>query len=168
MDEPDEILQRIMSAYGSLFKPTYWFMSRVVAERPYDALIDSIRSQFEVEDDTDVNYDRSFTYVLQRQRCRWALRLSMVGPYAVVARIDAAWRDILTATTPDVSEAERWLLDKVGAAKLRLLSRRELERPVALRLYDVEPENVRIYQALFEESDILPWDLETLRGLGLL
>jgi hypothetical protein len=49
-----------------------------------------------------------------------------------------------------------------------LLSRRELERPVALRLYDVEPENVRIYQALFEESDILPWDLETLRGLGLL
>jgi hypothetical protein len=55
-----------------------------------------------------------------------------------------------------------------GAANLRLLSRSELERPVALRQHTAKPDNLRICQALFEDTAILPWDLETLRRLGLM
>jgi hypothetical protein len=79
-----------------------------------------------------------------------------------------AWDEILTPTTPDLSVEERGLADKLIKAGFHLLGRQELERPVRLKLFTVDPGDVRIYHALFTDTSILPWDKDTMRRLELI
>jgi hypothetical protein len=96
-------------------------------------------------------------------------RLSVeVGPYAAFARVSNAWDTILTKATPGLSDEERRLADKVSQAGLKLLTQEELERPIALQLFNVDRASARVFHALFTDSPGLPWDKETLRRLGLI
>jgi hypothetical protein len=143
-----------------------------VAERldqePYAELVRSVAGQFEVADTTDANDDHAFVYTLSRDGRTWTLALSVVGPYAVLARVSDAWDEILTPTTPDLDEYERWLLYQLTGAGLRPLRREELEQPVGLALYNTEPGQVRVYHALVTDTPGLPWDTDELRRLGLI
>jgi hypothetical protein len=161
----DEVVRHIEQTYGSLSDPKFFFTQKALAERPYDDLVESI-SGFKITDDTDEDDDLAFNYLLTREGHKWAMSISMVGPYALLARVSQAWDEILTESTADLSSDERSLISKLTGAGLRLLSREELERPVALNL--TGPDDVRIYHALFTDTDGLPWDKEALRRLGLI
>ncbi|MBC6456418.1 hypothetical protein [Actinomadura sp. HBU206391] len=162
----DEILRRIEQTYGSLSDPKFFFVRRALEERPYDALVESIAKNFKVTEDTDENDDLAFNYLVSSDNRTWAMSISMVGPYALLARVGQAWDEILTPSTDDLSDHERWLLSRLTDSGLRPLGREELETPVALKL--TGPDDVRVYHALFTDTDGLPWDKETLRRLGLI
>lgn len=162
----DDIVRQIERTYGSLGDPDFSFVGAALEERPYDALVEAATAGFAATEDTDEDDDVAFNYLLGRDGDRWALSISMVGPYALFARISQAWDEILTPATTDLAPHEHRVIDVLTGAGLRLLGREELERPVALAL--TGPDDVRIYHALFSDTDGLPWDKVTLRRLGLI
>lgn len=167
----DDVLRQIERTYGSLEDPKYFGISDRMRSRPYEPLIEDICREFEVEDTTDTNTDVGFIYALARQAHSWALALSAVGPYAILARGlagSAAWGEILTPASPDLTPDETRLIRGVSDAGLRLLTREELEHPIPLHILGTDPATVRVYQAAFSNADILPWDTDTLRHLGLI
>jgi hypothetical protein len=93
-----------------------------------------------------------------------------VGPFAILARLatSEAWGEILGLSSSGLLDHEVWLMRELTAANLCLLSREELEHHVPLHIRGSDPADVRVYQAAFSDSDILPWDTETLRELGLI
>jgi hypothetical protein len=161
-------MHSIENKYGSLDEPDFGFIAEGLDERPYAALVEDIGKEFELEESTDPDDDHGFHYALRRGGRAWALNLSLVGPYAVLARSSQAWDEILTPATADLSAEERTLVDELIDAGFRLLDRAELERPVPLKLFTVDPDEVRVYHALFTDTSILPWDKETMRRLGLI
>lgn len=167
----DDVLRQIEQTYTSVVDPKYFSISEVLERQPYADLVAAIGEQFTVVDDTDENSDVAFIYALSYQARRWALGISAVGPYAVLGRVgqeSPLWTDVVQPTTPGLDEYERWLVMALTRHGLRLLGRRELEQPVSLRVAGMSQDRVRVYQALFTQSDILPWDADTLGRLGLI
>jgi hypothetical protein len=56
-----------------------------------------------------------------------------------------------------VGEDEKTILRALDKAGLHLLGRADLEIPVDLNVFNTAPMNVKMYQALFTDTDILPW-----------
>ncbi|MBO2446093.1 hypothetical protein J4573_03260 [Actinomadura barringtoniae] len=141
-----------------------------MAKRPYAAFIERLSSRFEVIDTTDENEDVGFILSLSRGGEEWVLGLSAVAACAVFARADPVsqvWTDVLTGSSEGLRPDERDVIDGVAGLGLRLLGREQLERVVGLNVAGMEPGQVRVYQALFSAADILPWDIEVFRRLGL-
>lgn len=164
----EDIVRIIEAKYGSLEEPDFAFIGEAMASRPYDDLVTTIGREFEVEEYTDEDDDHGFDFGLQDGGHGWALKLSTVGRFAALARAGRAWDEILTETSADLSDKERWLIGRLREAGFRLLGQAELEQPVPLRLFKVDPGKVRVYHALFTDTDGLPWDKETLRRMGLI
>lgn len=160
------VIADVRSTFGSLSEPDYGAVSRRLREGPDETLVTALRSRFEVDDVTDPNDDHGWHLVLTGNGQRWALRISAVGPYSVLARISEVWVAVLTTSTIDLAPDERWMIGVLTGRHLTLLREDDLEQPVPLLLNGVG--DVRAYQALFTVSDILPWDHATLRRLGLI
>jgi hypothetical protein len=155
----DEILARIRSAYGSLDQPEFHFVGRALNERPYNALIQQLEGAFSVEHDTDPNDDVSFVYLLSADGRRWMLRLSMVGPYALLLRLhEDHLVEVISPREPSSDALEEQVFILLSGNGIRVLAKDELMRRVPLRLFNARPGNVRIYHALFEDTDVLPWE----------
>ncbi|MGH3800347.1 MAG: hypothetical protein ACRDTD_09495 [Pseudonocardiaceae bacterium] len=146
--------------YGKLDEPDFSFVQEATDSRPYEDVIREVVTTLDLtyEEYSDPNDDVSFEYHLSRDDESWALELSMVGPFAAVARIGDGWDSILVQSDPNLSELERQLLAILRSHNLQILSKEELEQPVPLRLFNTDPGNVRVYQALFSDIDILPWE----------
>jgi hypothetical protein len=165
-----DIAKHVTSTYESMDDPQYFKISRVMEARPYEALIAAIEPEFHVTDTTDENDDVAFVYALNQQGRSWILGLSAAGPFALFARVDLmsqAWTSILTPDTRDLDQREQWTMRKLEDAGLRLLSREELESTVPVTLPG-EDSRATAYHALFANSGVLPWDIETLQRLGLI
>lgn len=154
-----EVIDHIQAAYGSMDQPNFSFRKQQEDARPYDGLIAEIIEELGLAADeyTDLNDDSCFGYTLSGGDCAWILELSMVGPFAAFSRVCGNGRRVLTADDRDLTVPERKIVDLLGGRKLRIMRREELERHIELRLFNADPENVRIYQALFSDTDILPW-----------
>jgi hypothetical protein len=164
----DDILHQIESTYETLAEPKFHFVKRALVERPYDRLVESVKSDFDLYETTEEEEDHAFMYALDREGKEWVLGISMVGPFAVFARTnpDQSWSKIIIPSDTDLSSRERSVVEKLTAAGLHLLKQEELERAIPLKLFIAEPENVRVFQALFTDTDILPWDIDGLRNAG--
>jgi hypothetical protein len=161
-----EVIDVIRSVYGSFENPDFHFASEALRRRPYEQVVSQLERIFKAEEDTDVNDDVSFGYVLRSHGQReWVLRLSMVGPYAVVLRLSGNGpAEVVSPGAPTLEEQELKLLQVLSAQGIQVLSQDELMRPVPLSLYNTNPGNVRIYQALFSDTDVLPWEGEGKDG----
>lgn len=153
IDTLSEVIER---TYTSLEQPDFSFVSKAISSRPYDSVIQQMRSLFEVEEVTDPNDDVSFRYLLSKSNYQWVIELSMLGLYAAVFRISNA-SSIKVVTENTSIQEEQEIFNLLIENKFNVLGKKELEQPLPLKLFNTEPENVCIYQALFSDTDVLPW-----------
>ena len=157
--EMAKVLEIIQSKYTSLAYPDFSFVEENLVQRPYEKILQELGQIFQVEEDTDTNDDVSFCYILKNADKMWILRLSMLGPYAVFLRLHASGHlEVVDQTTPGVSESEKTLMTLLAGMSIHLLDRQALLYHVPLSLCNTAPGNTRVYQALFTDSDILPWE----------
>ena len=166
MSKKSDLIKEIMTVieckYKSLDFPNFFFVEKEMSSYPYQTLVDKLRNIVGVEEDTDVNDDVSFCYLLVKGNKRWSLNISMIGPYAVLMRINHLRHfEIAHPEDGESSQIENEIAKIVQKNAITLLPRHLLECPVPLQLYNTEPENVKVYQALFTDTDILPWEWQT-------
>lgn len=106
---------------------------------------------------TDVNTDHGFVFTLGCMDQVWLqLQLSFVGSYAVLIRVTLDWNEVIDPSGGRIP-IETCIIDLLAVHGIRLLDKSTLELPIGLKLFDTDPGNVRVYQALFSDVDILPW-----------
>jgi len=148
-----EVIKR---TYTSLEQPDFSFVSKAISSKPYGSLIQKIGIFFEVEEITDSNDDVSFRYLLSKSRKQWIIELSMLGFYATVFRISDVGSIIVVTKNTSVQD-EKKLVSLLMEYRLKILEEQELEQPFPIKLSNTEVENTCIYQALFSDTDVLPW-----------
>jgi hypothetical protein len=157
------ILQAVRRKYRSFSNPHLGFVQKALERRPYRKLIDFLMwPGFAVRELTDFDYDVSFSYVLTSDRGMWALDLSMVGPYAIFARIEDGKVTLLDCPvrskksrsryargrdTP--GDDEQFIRDVAAHHGLLFLPRGVLLQKVNVRIPRLDPDEVRIYHVLF-------------------
>ncbi len=142
--------------YKSLEQPDFSFVSRAISSNPYGALIKNLRDLFDVKEITDSNDDVSFRYVVSRSKGQWVVELSMLGLYAILLRVSQVGHTELVTENSYTSE-EKDIISLFLENQFKIFGKDELEQPIALKLDNTESENTRIYQALFSDTDTLPW-----------
>ncbi|HET7585093.1 MAG TPA: hypothetical protein VFK13_09300 [Gemmatimonadaceae bacterium] len=152
----EEIYEAIRQCYGSLEEPTFWFVHDAEHERPYQSVEQALSRTFTLKEVTDTNDDVSFVYEVGRGERTWLLQLSMVGPFAVLLH-DATGGGCEPVGLQAADEIEHEIIHAIQTRGIQILDREILEVPVALRLYNTDPGRVRVFQALFSDTDILPW-----------
>jgi hypothetical protein len=154
MKKPDlaALLQLIQTKYGTLSEPNY---ALVHTDEPTHALLTQLAEDFTIVDVTDTNYDVSFRYFLNQTDRQWALELSMLGPYAVLLRLETQEPPVTPESAVDA--AERRIIQCLDEAGITSLDRTILEVPIALALTNAEPGHVYLYHALIADTALLPW-----------
>lgn len=144
-------------------------LPEIISRDPYGPFVAILGSLFGGYDDrTDWNYEFCWTYWFVDGDELLALRLSALGPFAVLNRmrqsVSEHGRRSLHAEPPSnqptsiIEDRIRELTERAG---FRLLTSAELEKPVALDLKKIEPDiedyqndyhdgYVSTYQALFD------------------
>lgn len=163
MQTVEKILASIQDAYGSLEEPNFGFVSRALKRQPYRELLMSISHLYSVEEDTDENDDVSFGYILRSSTETCTLRISMVGPYCILLHVfDDGTCSLIEPSKKIGSPSAQRLVEALTQAGLHLLDEHTLLVPVDLALSNTEPDNRRIFQALFTDTDIIPWVSSTV------
>lgn len=150
----DRILDAILQAYGDLKDPTFHFVGRSEARGEYNELIRTLSDVGEVTDETDPNTDVGRYLRIAADHGTWFLWLSYVGPFACLLRQRANRQFLAEGGVNTIEARVRALCERAGLA---MLDASTLEHPIPLTLDKTEPENVRVFQALFSDSDLLPW-----------
>lgn len=156
MSSMESIRSAILDAYGTIDRPDFHFVGREASNGRYDHLVGALSQRFEIEDLTDPNSDVGRLVRLQRGPAEWFLWLSYVGPYAALLKpVSGTRQDV--RPSPSTSE-ERQIFDECWANGLVLLDRETLATPVQLALQNTAPERVNVFNALFSDVDIPPWE----------
>jgi len=149
-------MEDISKAYKSLRKPDFSFVESAVARNPYQGVVLAISERFLVREITDSNDDVSFCYQVENSGDSWTIQLSMVGPYAVILKQTEEYG--VEVVEPETqSRLERELCSILHANQLIILNQFVMEEPIDIHLFNSDPKNTRFYQALFTDTDILPW-----------
>jgi len=143
----------LRKAYGDFTAPRRDFAREMVKRDPYAALLLDLSSAGDTEDDTDINHEVAFTYFVRGSRLL-IVKLSMVGPYAVVLAfgVDGHGRGELISRPGGPFESR--VLDVVAAHGFRLVPAEHLQTPVPVVPGRAE---VSLYAALYEPEAEPPW-----------
>jgi hypothetical protein len=162
-----DLQNAIRSRYQSLEKPYFGWVTDAYYENRTQSMREKLGEKFELVEFTDLNSDVSVGYELYERASmtlKWALRISLVGPYAVLIRNTPDEPDSMLvngrADCQDASEAcVATILSEGG---VELLDRQTLSVPVPLILSAAQPGRVRMYQALFTDTDFMPGEFEAM------
>jgi hypothetical protein len=155
-----EVLLRLVhEAYEDMDSPRRHFVRRAVQSDRYAEMRFDLRVQFHADDDTDINCDACFVYVVRSDPVL-IVKLSMVGPYASLS-VDHGREGVALIESQDdcVEELERSVYRLLTRHHVRVLSRLNMAMPLPLRLPDVS--RVTVYSALFSPEEDLPSWLNT-------
>lgn len=145
------LLQDIQNAYEDVSAPRRAFALTATQSHPYRNLVADLEGIADLQDDTDINCDVCFSYILEANRL-YSIRLSMVGPYAAIARVDAGGGvEFITADEFGLSEIERKITRLVEARQFQILTANQMSAVVDLALPEVE--SVKVYNALFSPEE---------------
>ena len=152
----ESIRTAILSKYGSLTEPRFDFVQAALDADEYRDLVQDLQSSFEIIEDTDPNDDVSFGLLLRGAHGSFVLRLSMIGRYAAFLRIDQHNRSQLVdaAAAPE----ERRVLEALRQFQIEPLDQATLSVRIPLELSNTTSATCRLYQALFMDTDVLPWE----------
>ena len=162
-----EIENDILKAYGSLDNPNFRFEEDTTRQKMYEPFMRDLAAAlapylldvlgfYKICNFTDVNTDHGYLFTLGAMDELW-LQLSFVGSYAVLMRNTPDTMEVIDPSG-DRIPIETCIIDLLAVHDIRLLDKNTLEIPIGLKLFETDPENVRVYQALFSDVDILPWD----------
>ncbi|WP_194858285.1 hypothetical protein [Myxococcus sp. AB056] len=155
----DRLLRTIEAKYGSLDKPRFDFVETTLRKDPYALLREKISRAAEVEDLTDSNDDVCFSYRIRSTDGGLLLRVSMVGPYFVLTR-PFSWGAHGRFVEPGEPREglERQITEMCLQEGLIQIDRKTCEHPIEMPMFKTEPERVRIFNAIFTDTDLLPWE----------
>jgi hypothetical protein len=162
--EAEELVRSARGRYGSLEEPDFSFVMEALRVRPYEGIEQELRQQFDVEEIADPNDDVSFAFVVGRGPRRWSLQLSMVERLALLMRIEPEGNCRVIETNDAIDPAEQGLLALLQRHGVRVATADLLATPVRLMLSNTEPEDTCLYQALFTDSSVLPWNMDEPGG----
>lgn len=154
----EHIRDRVVAAYGSLEDPNWFFVRRQWNADPYGAVRDEIAQRLRLRDDTDLNYDRSFVWLVDTADGGRVVRVSMVGPYAVVLTC-RKWPLGCDVIVPgrEVDNDDRTITAILVKHELLVLDAETLSSPMPLHgLLNVAPNECKVYHALFEDAEGVP------------
>lgn len=159
-DQFEKIQSVILQAYKSLSSPNFSFVMESIQRDPYADIVKQLRQIFRVVEETEPNYDVSFVYEVKKSNQYWLVKISMVGPYAIVLRLynPGDKPTLITPSSSNLSAVEQSIFLLLAQHNIQILDRDTLLLPVPLPLFATEPENVRVYQALFSDEDVIPWE----------
>jgi len=150
------IADKIIEKYKSTKNPERSFVSKSVKSNIYRTLVDEVATLCQLEEITDINEDVSFRYLLRVTDRTWVLELSMVGPFATLMRVSNP-KKISLVTKPG-AELEEQIILLLERNEIQLLSFECLQQRFEFNLNSTETENARLYQILFSDIEILPWE----------
>ncbi|MFE4977506.1 hypothetical protein ACFRAR_36035 [Kitasatospora sp. NPDC056651] len=160
---PDDWPAWAARAYGDLANPDFSFVGECYERNPYAEPIRRISAIAPVQDRTNLDDYVCFDLEVDGGRRRtWLVQLSMVGPFAMVIRVDRSGVFLRNAVSTAVVETD----DPTGARILgilresgfHLLSAEESKTSVPFRIPpDEEPEDGPLYRVLFGDATELPW-----------
>lgn len=148
-----DIERAIKKKYKNLENPEYFFLSNEEEKENYDGLLDFFRAQgFVVFDDTDFNVDVSLHCRLCKTEETYILRLSFIGRFAVLAKIDAD--QILLIDGAETSDRLAFeILEVLKKFGVRCLSEEVISRSYPISLIDLEEGDATIFNALFSTDN---------------
>ncbi len=159
-----EIKRDILQAYGSLEQPSFEFEREERRHRVYEPFLRDLAALllldvlgfFKIANVTDVNSDHGYVFTIEGGG-EWWLQLSFVGFYGVLMRLTE--RAVLEVVDPGAqkSPVENQIVHLIASNGIHLLDKETLEITIRMKLFETDPENVRVYQALFSDRDVLPW-----------
>jgi hypothetical protein len=159
----ERILADIGARYGSPETPDYHLVNAARAERSYQGIIDDLLQRFYVNDATNLNQDVSVVLLIRSKdradSTELMLQLSLVGPYAVLLELMAGGPRLVDMD--DIRPTTREIAALLAKWNLWLVPAEILSEPVHLKLLYTEPENVHVYQAVFSDVDMLPWQAKS-------
>lgn len=153
----DNVIEDIRSAFRNQKSPDYSFVEKQLKKKPYNLSENSLECSYAIREITDINEDHSFRYVLKNNDKELVLEISMVGKYACVL-IKHNTNNYRLSTSKHLSLHHQELYKFLKNNELIILPKEILEQPYSLNLNFADNENVKIYQALFTDTDYLPWE----------
>lgn len=157
-----EINKAIDEAYGSRAQPVFAFQTDVAVRERYAGIISELSKFSDIEEITDLNVDVSFVFLVRIGNGVWIVRLSMVGPYALILDISdpqEAPTVVSRGKEPECGERVQIIMNIIEGNGIYVLDRSILERKVDLILFETSAQNTTVYQALFCDNEVLPWNL---------
>jgi hypothetical protein len=145
------IIEMLIRFYGAGAKRDFTDVLGVFIRKPYEAIREHLRRAVgrDLEDITDPNDETSFGFALDR----YVLRLSMIGPYALLLKREDQ-SDQWTPVERAASELERELIEIARAHGFLVMGREELES--IADLWGDEPAT-SLYHLLFVAEGEMPW-----------
>jgi hypothetical protein len=148
------IVAAVKDAYRSLEDPDFTFVGKAIERQGYARLLDELAQSFAVRETTDENDDVAFVCLVSSETEDLGLWLSMVGPYALIQRVGENHVETLRAP---YSDAETDVLALLSEHHVILVRDEVLRHRIRMALPEAEGGTVTLYQALFDNSQALPW-----------
>jgi hypothetical protein len=153
----EHIKTDILSSYVSTNEPQFGFVQRRLND-PYP-ICQKLVNSYVCEEDTDENTDVAFVYRLGKNGESVLLMISMVGRYALLARIDSEAVELLGPdTSAGQSQFEQEVTNLVESEGFKILEKNELLVPIRVQLFNTGVDKVTVYQALFSDNEYYPWE----------
>ncbi|MBP2337987.1 hypothetical protein JOF41_004165 [Saccharothrix coeruleofusca] len=147
----------LRQSYGDLSSPQRRFALEMANRQPFEGIAHELAEVGPVADDTDINCDVCFTYIVHAER-PLSVKLSMVGPYAVVlsSALDGQRGTVLVPARPPTGTPEARVMSVVAAHGFVIVPDEHLEARVPLAVGEGRDE-VTLYAALFEPEGEVFW-----------
>ncbi len=156
MTDPAAYVEQLRKCYGDLSSPRREFALEAAGREPFKGILDELSALGDVTDDTDVNCDVCFTFIVDVES-PLIVKLSMVGPYAAVLSFG---RDGLASRGMLLTPRNARHVDDI----FTLLQYHGFILPTADVLQSSVPiafpggsQVATLYAALFEPEGELPW-----------
>lgn len=157
MKIPEHILRAIMKSYGSLTEPNFAFVSREIDNDKWGTEINFLMKKYLMEETTSLNTDCSRVFRFFINNKLFSLMISLIGPFAACCRQYGKGDPFISLNRADLRSYEKELLTLLSKMGFEILDRKVLEIPIDLKLFYTSPEEVFLFQALFSDSEGIPY-----------
>jgi hypothetical protein len=155
------IIHYILDKYKNLSHPNYLFKYNAESDNlkaVYLQIANYFKSEFNIVDQSDMNYESCYAYVISHEKNEWLLELSLVGPFANLMRSKAK-KNCLYSEFKSLNNIEKMIISKLDEYHIMMVKRETLEKSIKMKLnHNDNPNDTRIYHALFADTYGLPWE----------